>query len=112
MQIGISTLDRETVVIYVESGDTGPMVDLLEKHGHGYSIWGDAIEHPIAVIDRRLLNKPGYTEDHMLAIEAHELGHIHKKTDDEPTAELTGILLLEGLGQEGAARLLRKRGVI
>lgn len=112
MQMGISAIDKKTIVVYVESGDSGPMVDLLETHGHGYSIWGDTIEHPIAVIDRRLLKDPDYTEDHMLAIEAHELGHIHKKTDDEPTAELAGIMLLEKLGQNGAAVLLRERGVI
>ena len=48
----------------------------------------------------------------MLAIEAHELGHIHTKSEDEPTAERAGIALLDNLNLKAAGDLLRERGVI
>jgi hypothetical protein len=113
MKVYKSSLDgNKTLVFGVEHGDEGPTVDLLNSRGHGYAVFGPGVDTPFAVIDYRLLDKPGYTEDHMLAIEAHELGHIHTKSEDEPTAERAGIALLDNLNLKAAGDLLRERGVI
>jgi hypothetical protein len=112
MNYKISSLDGETLVIEIEPGDEGPVVEVLDMRGHGYAVWGEGVSIPFAVIDRRLLEKPGYTENHLLAIEAHELGHIHESSDDESTAEKSAIRILTGLGNQAAADLLRTRGVI
>lgn len=104
--------DNKTLVLHVEHGDTGPTVDLLDTRGHGFAVFGPDVGVPFAVVDYRLVDTHGYTDDHMLAIEAHELGHIHTQSTDEATAERAGIALLEAAGKEGAAQLLRERGII
>lgn len=104
--------DNKTLVLYVEQGDTGHTVDLLDTRGHGYAIFGPDVDVPFAVVDYRLVETHGYTEDHMLAIEAHELGHIHTQSADEAVAERAGISLLEAAGKNAAAQLLRERGII
>ena len=48
----------------------------------------------------------------MLAIEAHELGHIKMNSADEPTAEQKAIDILTKLEQRDAADILRGRGVV
>ena len=113
MKMHWSGLDNnETLVVYVEHGDTGPMVDLLDTRGHGFAIFGPDVEVPFAVVDYRLVDTHGYTDDHMLAIEAHELGHIHENSIDERIAEVAAVKLLDAAGLEGAAGLLRARGIL
>jgi len=112
LQVFLSDLDdNKTLVLHVERGDCGPAVDLLETRGYGYAVFGDDVDVPFAVVDYRLLDQPEFTKDHMLAIEAHELGHIHEESEDEPTADRIGITLLEKAGLMGAAELLRNRGI-
>ena len=112
MQYKISELDNKTLVIEIEQGDSGPVVDMLDNRGHGYSVYGLDVLTPFAVIDKRILENPGYTKDHLLAIEAHELGHIHEASDNEVTAERAAIQILLNLGNKAAANLLKNRGVI
>ena len=113
MRMYYSGLDNnKTLVLYVEHGDAGPTVDLLDTRGHGFAVFGPDVETPFAVVDHRLIDTHGYTDDHMLAIEAHELGHIHTQSPDEATAERAGIALLESAGYEAAAQLLRDRGIV
>ena len=113
MKMYWSGLDNnKTLVLYVEHGDTGPTVDLLDSRGHGFAIFGPEVDVPFAVVDYRLVETQGYTEDHMLAIEAHELGHIHTQSTKEVDAEMAGIALLEAAGENAAAQLLRERGII
>lgn len=109
MNFRMSAMAEGILVVEVEDRDTGPVVDRLSKRNHGYAIRGT--EMPVAVIDKRLEKKKWCTPDHLLAIEAHELGHILADTDDEPTAEAHAILLLEQHGHTGAAQLLRDRGL-
>tara|TARA_Y100000592_G_scaffold100471_1_gene180679 strand:+ start:1461 stop:1802 length:342 start_codon:yes stop_codon:yes gene_type:complete len=104
--------DNKTLVLHVEHGDVGSTVDLLDTRGHGFAVFGPDVEVPFAVVDYRLIDTHGYTDDHMLAIEAHELGHIHTQSTDEATAERAGIALLEAAGEKAAAQLLRERGII
>lgn len=110
MQFRMSAMAEGILVVEVEDRDTGPIVDRLSSQNHGYAIRG--IESPVAVIDGRLSKKGWCTPDHLLAIEAHELGHILADTDDEPAAEAKAIELLESHGHTAAAKILRERGVL
>ena len=112
MIVRISTLDNKTPIIEIESGDDSPVVEMLEARGHGYAIFGESVTIPMAVVDGRIREQPWATEDHLLAIEAHELGHIIEESTDEPTAERKGIELLESAGHLLSADLLKNRGII
>lgn len=112
MKIRTSKLDGKTVVVEVEKGDKGPVVKMLATRGHGYAIFGPNIMVPMAVIDGRIREQLWCTENHMLAVEAHEIGHISTNSVDEPTAEKAAISLLEANKFFPAARLLKERGVI
>lgn len=105
MQVRSSELDATVTVIEVETGDEGPMVDMLETRGHGYAILG--IEQRVVVVDRRILDQ-GLTRHHLLAVEAHEIGHI-RRGEDEREADLEGVRLLTAQKQHMAARILRRR---
>ena len=110
MQFRMSKMAEGILVVEVEDRDEGTVVDRLSETNHGYAIRG--IEYPVAVIDGRLSKKPWCTPDHLLAIEAHELGHILADTDDEPVAEAKAIEILEEHGLVGAAQILRERGIL
>ena len=112
MKVRKSMLDNETIVFEIEEGDTGPAVDYLQLKPNGYAIMGENVECPVAVIDGRTLSEDWFTQDHLLAVEAHELGHIRMSTEDEPVAELEGIRLLEAAGYTRAASLLYDRGLV
>ena len=112
MKVRKSLLDNKTLVFEVEHGDVGPIVDRLNIQPNGFAIMGEAIPVPIAVVDGRQMDEEWFTHDHLLAIEAHELGHIRMDSDDEPTAELEGIRLLEEAGFAAAAQLLYERGIV
>ena len=111
MNVRVSPLDNETLVVVVEPGDTGELVELMDARGNGFAIMGEAMEIPIAVIDGRLLEEDWITCDHLLAIEAHELGHIRTGSLEEPVAEREGIRLLDMMGHTTAADILRERGI-
>ena len=111
MNVHVSTLDNETLVVVVEPGDKGELVELMDARGNGFAIWGDGVETPVAVIDGRLLTEDWITNDHLLAIEAHELGHIRTRSVEEPIAEREGIRLLDIVGHKAAADILRERGI-
>ena len=112
MDIRISSLDNETFVIQLEKGDTGPVVDLMNKGENGFAVMGEDVEVPMAVVDGRLLEEEWFTQDHILAIEAHELGHIRTNSIEEADAEREGIRLLMQGGHFGAAQLLIERGIV
>ena len=112
MKVRTSVLDNKTLVFEVEHGDTGPIVDRLTVEPNGFAIMGEGMPIPVAVVDGRQMDEDWFTADHLLAIEAHELGHIRMNSEEEPVAELEGIRLLEAAGFEAAASLLRERGVV
>ncbi len=111
MNVRVSPLDNETLVVVVEPGDTGELVKLMDARGNGFAIMGEGVEIPIAVVDGRLLGEDWITSDHLLAIEAHELGHIRTGSIEEPIAEREGIRLLDTMGHTTAADILRERGI-
>lgn len=112
MIVRTSILDNLTTIIEVEDGDYGPVVEMLELRGHGYAVFGEDVPISMAVVDGRIRGQDWATENHLLAIEAHELGHIIEKSNDEPTAEKKGIQLLEAAGYAQSAELLKNRGII
>lgn len=107
----VSEIDGDTLVLEIQDGDTGTVVDLLDARGHGYAMYGEDVALPVAVVDGRLRTEKWCTADHLLAIEAHEIGHISMNSIDESVAEWAGIHLLESKGYNEAAQLLRERGV-
>ena len=111
MQSRFSKLDGKTLIVEIEHGDSGELVDLLDSRGHGFAVFGN-VEFPFAVIDGRLRSESWCTESHMLAIEAHELGHIRMNSNEEVVAEKEGIRLLEKAGHTAAASLLYDRGIV
>jgi len=112
MKMRISELDGETLVLELEVGDTGPVVDMMDSRENGFAIFGEAVPVPMAVIDGRLLAEPWFTQDHLMAIEAHELGHIRELSEEEPVAEREGIRLLTAAGHSSAAEILIERGIV
>ena len=112
MKVRTSELDGKTIVLEVEHGDEGPAVDLLSSRENGYALFGEAVPVPIAVVDGRLLKEDWFTSNHLLAVEAHELGHIRMRSEEEPIAEREGIRLLEENGHWKAASLLYERGIV
>jgi len=110
MKFRMSDMASNVLVVEVEDRDEGTVVERLSDQNHGYAIRGT--EYPVAVIDGRIASQGWCTPDHLLAIEAHELGHILADTDDEPTAEAKAIEILTVHGHTAAVRLLRERGVL
>lgn len=106
MQVRSSQLDPSVTVIEIETGDEGQLVEMLETRGHGFALLG--LEPKTVVIDRRILDQ-GRTQHHLLAVEAHEIGH-HRKGTDERAADLEGIRILRAQKLHMAARLLQIRG--
>ena len=89
MKVRTSELDGETIVIEIEDG----------------------VPVPTAIVDGRLLRENWFTYNHLLAIEAHELGHIRMESKEESIAEREGIRLLKAAGKKEAADLLIERGI-
>jgi hypothetical protein len=112
MKVRTSKLDGETTVIEVEDGDEGEVVDMLHMRENGFAIFGEAVPIPMAVVDGRLFREEWFTSNHFLAIEAHELGHIRMKSNEEDVAEREGIRLLQEAGYSDAANLLIERGIV
>lgn len=112
MKVRVSELDGKTIVVEVEAGDEGQIVDMLDIKQNGFAMFGEAVEVPMAIVDGRLLSEDWFTRDHLLAIEAHELGHIRLETCEEAKAETEGIRLLEKNHYLAAAQILMDRGIV
>ena len=112
MKVRTSDLDNETIVFEIESNDEGPLVERLKEQPNGFAIMGPDLPFSAAVVDGRLMSEEWFTSDHLLAIEAHELGHIRMRSAEEYIAEKEGIRLLEQAGYNSAASLLYERGIV
>jgi hypothetical protein len=97
--------DESVVVFEAEHGDEGIAIDMFESRGHGYCIWGEGVD-PVIVVDGRIRETHGYTEDHIMAIIAHEMGHIKLETENENAADHWGRVTLLKRGNVAAADLL------
>ncbi len=112
MKVRTSLLDGKTTVVEIEDGDKGPLVKMLDNKGHGFAVFGEGVLEPLAVVDARPLKHDWFTHDHLIAVEAHELGHINKSSNDEIVAEREAIRLLSATGHDVAASLLLDRGIV
>jgi len=80
---------------------------LISDNTLAFVMWGDL--SPIMVLDSRMLTDDAFTADHILAVMAHELGHVRENTADEPTADRAGAAILREMGHVDAAVLLESR---
>ena len=114
MKVKTSELDNETVVLLVEEGDEGPVVDRLQTQPNGFAIMSQDAGFPVsmAVVDTRRLKEDWFTKHHLLAIEAHEVGHIRMNSLEEIVAEKEGIRLLQKNNFHEAADILLARGIV
>ena len=74
------------------------------------------LEHDMIIIDGATESESWYTEDHQLAIEAHEAAHLilgHKLAGRDPVQEREAdeyaVEMLRERGYDAAAALLEKR---
>ena len=88
--------------------------DTLNEDTHAFAVWGEAVEDlgPIIFLNESIRSADWFTEPHLSAIFAHELGHINLNTAVEQEAERWGVELLASKGMREAARLLLDRGVL
>ncbi len=77
-------------------------------HSHAFSVYGNGVAVPFIVVDASVLRQPWFTEDHMLALIAHELAHILRFSRDELQADLLALRMLLEHGQLAAYALLRE----
>ncbi len=97
-------------IMCYEAGCNAPasIRNTLSERGLGFAIFGEDVVMPMVVIDAAA----GLTRDQMIAIEAHEIGHILTGSTDEETAEVFAIALLRATGYHSSAQLLLDRGVV
>ena len=67
-------LDESVTVIEIEADD-----DFHAKFGWACTILGET--QPVIVVDCLIREEEWFTEDHLLAIFAHELGHIQLQSE-------------------------------
>ena len=108
MKVRPSRFNDEILCCIIEDEAPQMIIETLKTRGLGFAIWGEGIETPVVVID----NRESLTEDQLLAIEAHELGHIMTKSDVEADAELYAVALLRLTEHHSAAQLLLDRGIV
>lgn len=106
--VRLSRFDHSILCIEATEETSPTILSRLDRKGLGMAIFGDDVEMPIIVVDHR----KGLTADHLLAVEAHEVGHVISCSTDEPTAELHAIAILRLAGHHSAADLLVNRGII
>ena len=80
-------LDESVTVIEIEADD-----DFHAKFGWACTILGET--QPVIVVDCLIREEEWFTEDHLLAIFAHELGHIQLQSEDEFKADERGMEIL------------------
>jgi hypothetical protein len=103
-------LDPEIPIHEFEEDDK-VIPERLGPHNLAFAVYG--IDVPAMIfIDGRIRNEDWFTEDHLNAIVAHELGHIHYRSVDEVVAETHGMKLLAEAGFKTAWTLLSDRGIV
>ena len=79
-------------IMCYEAGDDAPqrLRDTLRDRGLGFALFGEDVATPMIVIDAAA----GLSDEQMIAVEAHEVGHILTGSEEEETADLFAIALL------------------
>lgn len=97
-------LDPTVPVIFVDPSELG--ATRLDST-HAFAVFGEGIDEPFIVVDKRLLDQDWFTEDHLLVILAHELAHIRSGSENEKLADRIGMLILRRAGHASAWKLHR-----
>lgn len=108
MEVRSSNFDKNLTVFVVDHDSPPGVLAQLDRSGLGFAMWGSGVPEPFIVIDGRRVSD----RDEMLAVEAHEVGHIMTGSRCESTAELFAIGLLRCSGHHAAAALLLDRGIV
>ncbi len=98
-------LDPTVQVVFVDPTELG--TTRLDRT-HAFALFGEDISSPMIVVDQRLLDEDWFTQDHLMVILAHEMGHIRCRTMDEQLADLVGMELLRAEGFDSAYSLHRE----
>tara|TARA_R110000824_G_scaffold100326_1_gene238626 strand:- start:23 stop:424 length:402 start_codon:yes stop_codon:yes gene_type:complete len=95
-------------------GDLRKRSPSLDEDTHAFAVWGEATKDigPVIFLNENIREEDWFSDVHLSAIFAHELGHIHLNTAVEPEAERWGVTLLGKKGMSEAAHLLLNRGVL
>ena len=96
-------------IMCYEAGLDAPqsLRDTLDERGPGFALFGEDVATPMIGIDAAA----GLSRAQMIAVEAHEVGHILTGSEDEETAELFAIALLRASGYHTSAQLLLDRAI-
>lgn len=108
-----SDLDPTLVIAIVEPGtpEHDQLRDVFARVGHAFVASG----RRTVFVDGSIRDEEWYTPDHLLAIEAHELGHEEaghgpddhgRDPEKEEEADALGIAILRRSGKFSAAKLL------
>ena len=96
-------------IIEFEAGDDLP--ERFSVHNSlAFAMYGSEIE-PMILLNGAIRDEEWFTNDHLDAIIAHELGHIRCNTENEERAEHYGMALLIDGDRIPAYKLLNDRGV-
>jgi len=87
-------LDKDVVVIIVEKEDTEyeQVSERFKLGDHAFTILG--IDDQVIIVDGEVVKEDWFTDDHLVIIMAHELGHLRTNSTDELTADQTGFDIL------------------
>lgn len=105
--------DFQVLIVYPESILYNEIKPQFEISGHAFLIH----ERKMIIIDGSVVEEEWFTKDHLLVIEAHEVGHyiaehsvcVHGKTliEMEREADWAGYQILKSTGRKSAASLHR-----
>ena len=102
-----SYFDSRLLVVFLteDDGEYAKFSKYFRKLGLGF-LWNDKI-----FIDVTMIENEGFTEDHMIFIESHEVAHSWLKhpskqdKENEASADYVGILLCMKKGYRDAAKI-------
>ena len=97
-------LDPTVGVVFVDPTELG--TTRLDTT-HAFAVFGESVDEPFIVVDKRLLALDWFTEDHLMVILAHELAHIKCRSENEKLADRIGMMLLHRAGMSSAFELHR-----
>jgi hypothetical protein len=96
-------LDESVTVVIPEKTDA-EYKQVQEKFKEGnvaFTILGT--EEKAIIVDGEALKEDWFTDDHLLVIMAHELGHLETNTENELAADQAGFDILVGSGASESA---------
>lgn len=98
-------MNEEVTVIIVEKDDKeyNKARMVFDSGTIAFTTLGSEVK--TMVIDGEVMKEDWFSDDHLLVIMAHELGHIQSNSEDELTADQTGFDILAARGPSTAVSL-------